>query len=136
MLKYLDDDLPYTKAFEEHAKSFDLEEGQAITWPLNSPHRVDNTEFCVSITTEYSTRESRIKNACMVANATLRHRFGIESSYRESTPVRRQLKSIFGYGIKKAGWVPTEDLQDLVTFKLDPKVRNYIVDTEPFQRNF
>ena len=136
MLKYLDDDLPYTKAFEEHAQYFDLEEGQAITWPLDSPHRVDNREFCVSVTTEYSTRESRIKNACMVANATLRYKFGIESSYRESTLVRRQLKSIFGYGIKKAGWVPTEDLEDLVTFKLDPKVKNYIVDTEPFQRNF
>lgn len=136
MLLYLDDDLPYTKEFEKDAKFFDLEEGQAITWPLNSPHRVDNGEFCVSITTEYSTHESKVKNACMVANATLRHKFGIESSYRNSGTAHRQIKSIFGYGIKKAGLLPQDDIKDMVTFKIDPTSPNFIVDTEPFQRNF
>lgn len=136
MLKYLDDDLPYKAEFEREAQCFDLEDGQAITWPLNSPHRVDNREFCVSVTTEYSTHQSKIKNACMVANATLRHNFGIESSYRQSGPVQRQFKSIFGFGLKKAGLVPTDDTQDLVTFKIDANVQNYILDTEPYQRNF
>ena len=136
MLKYLDDDLPYTAEFEEHAKSFDLEEGQAITWPLNGPHRVDNGEFCVSVTTEYSTQQSRIKNACMVANAALRHKFGSANGYRTMSPAQRQLKSIFGFGIKKAGLLPSEDLADMVTFKLDPNLPNFILDTEPYQRNF
>jgi len=136
MLKYLDDDLPYKSEFENDVQFFDLEDGQAITWPLNAPHRVDNREFCVSVTTEYSTRESKMKNACMVANAALRYKFGIESSYRTSSPVGRQLKSIFGHGIRKAGLLPPNDLKDMVTFKIDPKVPNFIVDTEPYQRNF
>lgn len=136
MLRYLDDDLPYNVEFEKEAQYFDLEDGQAITWPLNSPHRVDNREFCVSVTTEYSTHQSKVKNACMVANATLRHKFGIESSYREAGAVHRQLKSIFGYGIKKSGLLPKDDMKDIVTFKIDPSSPNYLVDTEPFQRDF
>jgi len=51
----LEDDLPYEADFEEFAKVVDLEEGMALMWPLNSPHRVDNQSFCVSVTTEYST---------------------------------------------------------------------------------
>ena len=136
MLNALDDDLPYDIEFEKHAQVFDLEEDQAITWPLNSPHRVDNSAFCVSVTTEYSTRESGIKNAAMIANATLRHRFGIESNYRDASPLNRQLKAVFGRVIRKAGLAAIEEAEDLVTFKVDPKSSNYIVDTQPYQRNF
>jgi len=136
MLRYLDDDLPYTSEFDDHAQILDLEHGQAVSWPLNSPHRVDNREFCVSVTTEYSTTESKIKNANMVANATMRHKFGIQASYRNSSKTHRQLKSILGYGVKKAGLVPKDKLVDMVTFKIDPKAPHFITDTEPFKRNF
>ena len=136
MLRYLDDDLPYTREFDDHAQVFDLEDGQAVTWPLNAPHRVDNREFCVSVTTEYSTTESKIKNANMVANATMRHKFGIESSYRESGKTHRQLKSLLGYTVKKVGLVPNDKIFDMVTFKIDPAASNFIADTEPFERNF
>ena len=52
------------------------------------------------------------------------------------SPAQRQLKSIFGFGIKKAGFLPSENLADMVTFKLDPNRPNFILDTEPYQRNF
>ena len=54
MLTDLDDDLPYNADFDKEATVVDFEEGQALTWPLNMPHRVDNQTFCVSVTTEYS----------------------------------------------------------------------------------
>ena len=136
LLTELEDDLPYVKDFDKDAKIYDLEEGQAITWPLNSPHRVDNTEFCISVTTEYSTRESGMKNATMITNATLRHRFGIQSSYRGTGPVERQLKSYFGRAIRKAGLAVKDDRVDFVTFKICPHADGFIVDTEPFERNF
>jgi len=136
MLSALEDDLPYAPEFDAEAKVFDLEEDQAITWPLNSPHRVDNTAFCVSVTTEYSTRESGMKNAAMIANATLRHKFGIESSYRTAGPVSRQFKSVFGRVIRKAGLTANDGKIDMVTFKIDPAAPDYIVDTEPYQRDF
>lgn len=136
LLCEMDDDLPYNPGFEKHAQVFDLEEDQAITWPLNSPHRVDNEAFCVSVTTEYSTRESGIKNAAMITNSTLRRHFGIESSYRDAGPFNRQLKAVFGRVIRKAGLAVTNDVEDMVTFKVDPNAPDYIVDTQPYQRDF
>jgi hypothetical protein len=136
MLSDLDDDLPYRSEYDEEATKIDLEEGQALSWPLNMPHRVDNQTFCVSVTTEYSTRESGMKNAAMIANATLRHRFGIESSYTNASPLNRQLKSVFGRVIRKAGFAAKNDKIDMVTFKIDPSAPNYVVNVEPYQRNF
>jgi len=136
LLTELEDDLPYVKEFDKDAKMFDLEEGQAITWPLNSPHRVDNTAFCVSVTTEYSTRESGMKNSAMITNATLRHKFGFDTSYRDTSPIGRQFKSYFGRVILKAGLAAKEDRIDMVTFKIDPKSPNFIADTEPYKRDF
>lgn len=136
MMTHLEDDLPYTDEFDQHARGFDLEEGQAITWPLNSPHRVDNTAFCISVTTEYSTRESGMKNAAMIANATLRHKFGINTSYRAAGPFQRQLKSYFGRVISKTGLAASDLKKDLVTFKLDPSTPGFILDVEAFQRDF
>ncbi len=136
LLSYLSDDLPYKSEFDDHAQVFDLQPDQAISWPLNSPHRVDNQEFCVSVTTEYSTRQSGMKNAAMIANATLRHRFGITSDYSSAGPVNRQIKSVFGRVIKKVGLVPEDNMEDLVTFKIDPKSPNFIIDTDPVKRDF
>lgn len=136
MLTNLDDDLPYRPEFDEEATVVDFEEGQALTWPLNMPHRVDNQTFCVSVTTEYSTRESGLKNAAMIANATLRHKFGIESSYRNAGPINRKIKSVFGRAIIKAGLAAKNDMVDMVTFKLDASAPDFIVNVEPYQRNF
>lgn len=132
----LEDDLPYKKEFDKFAKAFDLEEGQAISWPLNSPHRVDNTAFCISVTTEYSTRESGMKNAAMVANATLRQKFGNAKGYRDASQLNRQIKSYFGRVIRKTRLAAKIDMVDMVSFKIDPSSPDFIVDTEPFQRNF
>ena len=136
LLNELEDDLPYRPEYDEEATIFDFEEGQALSWPLNMPHRVDNQTFCVSVTTEYSTRESGMKNAAMIANATLRHRLGIESSYTKAGPINRQLKSIFGRVIHKAGLAAKVDIVDMVTFKVDPSAPDYLVNVEPYQRNF
>jgi len=136
LLSQLEDDLPYNKDFDREAKIFDLQEGQGITWPLNSPHRVDNTEFCVSVTTEYSTRESGMKNSAMIANAALRHKFGVKTNYRDASQAGRKLKSYFGQLIRKTGMTIAEAKVDYVTFKIDPNAPGFIVDTEPYQRDF
>jgi hypothetical protein len=133
---YIDDDLPYKEYFEKHATVIELDTDQAVTWPLNSPHRVDNQTFCVSVTTEYSTRESAMKNAAMITNSALRHRFGLNPSYSLDGPVTRQVKSVFGRVIKKAGLVADTTPEDMVTFKIDPDRPDYLVETEPFKRNF
>ena len=136
LINPINDDLPYEKAFDKDATIIDLEEGQAATWPLNSPHRVENNEFCVSVTTEYSTRESGLKNAAMIANATFRQKFGRSSGYSEQSDTGRLVRSVFGRTIKKAGLAATIKPKDYVSFKIDPDVPGFIIDTEPFERNF
>ncbi len=132
----LDDDLPYEKSFDDEATIIDLEPGMGATWPLNAPHRVDNSAFCVSVTTEYSTRESGMKNAAMITNATLRHKFGMAPSYEQDGPTSRYVKSVFGRVLKKTGIAHKTVTKDMVTFTLDHKNPNYVVDVEPFERNF
>ena len=132
----LDDDLPYNIDFEADAEVIDLAEGTALTWPLNSPHRVDNQSFCVSVTTEYSTRQSGMKNAAMLTNAMLRQRFGMNPSFTEDGNLKRQIKSVFGRVIGKTSFAPDTTEPDMVTFGIDSKIKDFIVDLEPFERNF
>ncbi len=132
----LDDDLPYHESFDKSAEIYDLEPNQAITWPLNSPHRVDNSSFCVSVTTEYSTKESSFKNKGMIANATLRKRLGLNPSWRNEGRSSRYVKYCLGHIFKGTGMVVKTGGSDIVSFKLDPNVPNFIVDTPPFERNF
>lgn len=132
----IEDDLPYKPSFDVHATVLDLKDGEAATWPLNAPHRVDNSSFCVSVTTEYSTRESAMKNAAMLANATFREKFGMDVSYESDGQASRYVKSVLGHVMKKAGVAPDLTPPDLVTFKIDPEVPGFVVDTDPFERNF
>ena len=132
----LNDDLPYDQSFDSAATIVDLEPGMGVTWPLNAPHRVDNSAFCVSVTTEYSTRESGMKNAAMITNATLRHKFGAKASYETDSQTSRYVKSIFGRVLKKTGIAHKTVTKDMVTFTIDPKDPKYVVDVEPFERNF
>lgn len=130
------DDLPYDASFDADAEIVDLAEGTALSWPLNSPHRVDNQSFCVSVTTEYSTQESGLKNAAMLTNATLRHRFGMDPSYEKDSNFKRRLKSVAGRILGKTGFAPDTTEPDMVTFRIDDTSDNFMVDVEAFQRSF
>ena len=132
----LDDDLPYRADMDASATVLDLEPGQAATWPLNAPHRVENSTFCVSVTTEYSTRESARKNSAMLTNAMLRARFGMNPSYERDGAVARGVKSLTGRALHKAGLTPNTSKTDYVTFKIDPEVEGFVVDTDPYVREF
>lgn len=132
----LDDDLPYSEGFEASAQIYDLEENQAITWPMNSPHRVDNSAFCVSVTTEYSTRESALKNSAMIANHFLRTRLGMSPAYNRSPQYINNTKAVLGLFIRKFLYTSIQKNPDMVTFKIDPKKSNFMSDISPFVRNF
>jgi len=71
------EELPYTRAFEGDAQVMDLEPGQALTWPIYAPHRVENLDrFCVSLSMDFQTWPSRFRNGALFANAVLRSRGG------------------------------------------------------------
>jgi len=129
------DDVPYDESFEKNVQIFDLEENQAITWPLSSPHRVINSTFCVSVTTEYSTAESARKTANMYMNATLRRKFGMSPNYRRDGNLKRNVKSVLGRILKKSGLGSKVDPIDNVTFKVVAGDL-FIHDVSPYVRDF
>lgn len=135
IINTISEDIPYDPEFEKGMQKYDLTEDQAVTWPLNSPHRVINETFCVSVTTEYSTRESFRKNDVMLANATLRRKFGLSPSYAKDGDLTRMIKSVFGRVLKKSGLAAKIVHDDYVTFKII-KGENKIRDVKPFIRDF
>lgn len=71
------DDLSYDPAFEAGAKTYDLEPGDMLCWPLHSPHRVENLDgLNVSITMEWSSWRSAIRNGAYAANGAIRRHTG------------------------------------------------------------
>jgi len=130
------DDLPYQESYDKDAVIVDLKPGQAASWQLNAPHRVDNQSYCVSVTTEYSTRESGIKNANMIANAALRSKFGMTPNFHSDGALKRMLKTGVGTSLKKFGFVRKSDAPDMVAFRIDPKVKGFVDLVEPFERDF
>ncbi len=75
-------------------------------------------------------------NAALIANATLRHKFGLNPSYERDSDAKRRVKSFAGRALRKAGFAPDVSTTDMVTFRIDENVESFIVDVEPFPRNF
>jgi hypothetical protein len=73
VLKETTEDLPYNRSYDEDAKVFDLAPGQAIAWPPNAPHRVENLGTVnVSLSIEYMTWDSRQRLGAYYVNGLLR----------------------------------------------------------------
>jgi hypothetical protein len=71
------EELPYDLAFEQDAQVVDLEPGDALTWPLYAPHRVENLDrFCVSLSMDFQTWPSRFRNGALFTNAAVRRMGG------------------------------------------------------------
>ena len=71
------EELPYSLAFEADAQVMDLEPGEALTWPLYAPHRVENLDrFCVSLSMDFQTWPTRFRNGAIYTNAVIRSRGG------------------------------------------------------------
>ena len=69
------EEVPYTRSFEADAQIVDLEPGQALTWPFYAPHRVENLDrFCVSLSVEFQTWPTRLRNGALYTHAVARAR--------------------------------------------------------------
>lgn len=67
------EELPYQRIMDGAAWRFDIVPGQALTWPLYAPHRIENQEgLCVSLSLDYQTWASRITTGAHRANGVLR----------------------------------------------------------------
>lgn len=136
MFNQSEDYLPYSPDMEDAATCFDLYDDEMLTWPLNAPHRVVNKTFCVSVTTEYSTTRSSIKNSVMYANAVLRQKFGMSPVWRPTAQLENTLKAGVGKLMRKLGVLDGLQVEDFVSFVVDKNVKGFVREIRPFQRDF
>jgi len=75
------EELPYQPAFEGDARVLDLNPGEALTWPVYAPHRVENLDrFCVSLSMDFQTWPTRLRTGALYTNAVIRSRGGVPHS--------------------------------------------------------
>jgi len=131
-----EDYLPYNESFDDEAQVFDLMGNDMITWPLNAPHRVENQSYCVSVTTEYSTPESTLKNSVMYTHAFMRQKLDLKPSWEATSYLSKLVKAAAGRVLRKMDVLASMKEQDMVTFTVDKRAPGYILDTAPYARNF
>ena len=88
-----DEDLPFEKSFDDAAQSFILKEGDVLTWPIHSPHRVENLTVNISLTSSYSSQKNRILNAVHCANYFMLKKLGIKNRSTEHSSVMAYVKA-------------------------------------------
>lgn len=101
------EELPYRLAFDENARVVELHPGQALTWPLYAPHRVENQGvFNVSLSLDFQTWESRMMRGAHFANGVLR-RWGHRPASMAATPaLARAVLWAASLAMKKANLAP------------------------------
>ncbi len=100
------EELPYARSYDGDARVFDLAPGEAVSWPLYAPHRVENLDGpCVSISMDFQTWGSRITTGAHCANG-VRRQWGMKPAAMAATPmpVRAGLWAA-SVAMKKAGLV-------------------------------
>jgi len=114
--------LVYDPAFDRAAAVFELEPGQMLSWPVNSPHRVDNEDCLnISITSEHWTDDNRRAQRVRMANAVLRHRLGWRPRQRAVTGPGFWVKSALQAAWQRSPWAgSTQRAFRPVEFKLAP----------------
>lgn len=123
-------DMPYADWYDGHAAVFDLEPGQALAWPLNAPHRVENYDCVnVSMTVSFTNEEIRRAQIVHLANGMLRHRFGMEPKSRAIAGPSFYAKALLQKALRDSSWVKRErSARRPVDFKLDGRRPGEIVD--------
>jgi len=95
------ENMPYQKWFDDYAQCFELQPGELVSWPQHSPHRVENIDFNVSLTTSYGSRESRRLNGVHGANHYILKKLGIKNRSTGVEGLIPALKSFSYYTLNR-----------------------------------
>jgi len=116
-----DDDLPYRPELDQHATPYDLDPGDMLTWPQNTPHRVDNLEgLNVSLTTEHYTPYALKKRLTYLSNRYFRDWLGLPMRNVRVDGARAATKrTMFRIARRLPGLRPSDAYRDQAKFSLD-----------------
>ena len=133
---HVNDYLTYTPEMGAAARVHSLLPGEVICWPFNTPHKVVNKSYCVSVTTEYTNLKSVFKNSVIYTNAFLRQKMGRNPSWYNAGLTERVIKAGAGQVLRRMKALKAPENADMVSFRVDKNVPGYIEFTQPFVRNF
>ena len=126
-------DIPFDESFDQGADVIDLQPGEILTWPHNSPHRVHNHDMLnVSLSTEHFTLETMKRYGVYFSNGYLRRRFGVGDMSTAVNGMSPWLKSAFAAALKKSGLQKEHRREKIVSFRVDPTAPNGVRDIEPY----
>ena len=113
------EDIPYERWYDEHAFSHELLPGEAISWPQHAPHRVENVDLNVSLTTSYGSQESRRQLSVHGANHHILKPLGIQDRSMELegfTPAIKEIsyRAMHKLGLLKSGKRNASNVTNLV----------------------
>jgi hypothetical protein len=120
--------IKYEPWYDEYASIFDIGPGEMLTWPLNSPHRVENLGFSISMTVEYGMRDIRRKLIVNGTNCLLREKLRLSPKCNITGPGFWAKTALFG-AMKVSGMLEARRRQRRpITFRLDPQTRGNIIE--------
>lgn len=121
ILGFTEAEIDYQPWFEEHARRFELEPGELLSWPLNAPHRVENLEGVnVSVTTEHWTTQIRNSYAVRYANGVLRNQLGLTPPPPTTSGARFWARAALAAGVKASGVLRQKQMERWVRWQLAP----------------
>ena len=128
--------MPYRPEFDRDAVVMDLEPGQMLHWPLNSPHRVDNEDCLnISVTTEHWTEHSRRSQMVNVANGVMRHHFGWQPKSRALSGPGFWTKAAFQAIWRRSPWARmAQKRQRPIDFRLSSQQPGHLLDIPAYYR--
>jgi hypothetical protein len=128
--------MPYDPAFDRDATVMELEPGQMLHWPLNSPHRVDNHDCLnISVTTEHWTPHIRRSQMVNVANGVLRQKLGVQPSSRRLDGPLFWGKAAFQAAWRRGPWAhKAQRMQRPIDFRLSRDQPNGLQDIPAYYR--
>jgi hypothetical protein len=122
-------DIPYSKWYDEYARTFEFAPGQMVQWPHSAPHRVENHDCLnVSMTVEYSTSATRRNNIVNLANGILRYQIGWTPRSRALSGPSFLAKAVLGKTLRNSAWIRKRKRRQ-IAFRLDPHKLGAVVDT-------
>lgn len=122
--------LQYDPVYDRDAVVLELEPGQALHWPLNSPHRIDNHDCLnISVTTEHWTTQNRRSQQVTLANAVLRQRLGMGASSRQLAGPGFWAKWALQAAWRRSPWARQAQRGERpIDFRLDPDRLGAVLD--------
>jgi len=129
-LREREEDIAYRDDFEAEAAVFTLQPGQALTWPQNAPHRIQNGDSLnVSLSCEFMTPKALLRANAIYTNGVMRRSLKMQPRLPETVGPGLLGKAVVARGLKALRRGPPPQVTP-ITFEVDARTLD-VVDLEP-----